>query len=202
MQSCGFPLVLLGCEIRHQQRQASSYSPQTLLTSCLKVLRLLQYLLVLGSSWSAVLWKVWMLPASAPLLLTGYLSSDYHRAALNFLGVSVRYCTTVITRAYISQSSHGGNFEGLRVFHLEMSFLGAQQFCCLGTQFKQHCRKHWWQRCCRHHWTEDQERWDSKGPAWFFHLVSRNCCKERRTWHGTSSPQVKEKWQFLHIFWE
>lgn len=126
MQFCGFPLVPFGWDTGHQQgaEKASTYSSYTLFTPCLKGLRALQHLLVLWlllvKDLDVTLW--------ASLILTGYFSSDYSRATLNF---SVHHCATVNTRAFISKSSHGRNSEGLRDFHLEISFLGTQQFFCL-----------------------------------------------------------------------
>lgn len=132
MQSCDFPLDLFGCDTEHQKQQerlASSYRPQTLLTPCLKGLRAL-----------LVLWPFLVSSAVKDLDVTHLSHSPSHWVFKQWLlqnnsellgGFSMHHCTTVITRAFISKGSHGRNFEGLRDFHLEISFLGTQQFCCL-----------------------------------------------------------------------
>lgn len=137
----------------------------------------------------------------AALLLTGYLSSDYHRAILNLAGALVRYCTTAIT-PWLS-SAKPATRETVKAsevstwklhFWERLSSSVAQS----STPFKQNCRKYERQRCCRCHWTGVRfGRGETQKVQFAF---SPSCpgtaARRRRSWHGTSTPQMKEKMHF------
>lgn len=109
--------------------------------------------------------------------------------------------------AFNSKTSHERNCEGLRGFHLETSFLRrTQQFRCsvrhtIQTELQKISLAKVLQVSLN--WSEVWERWDSKGPACFFHLLLRNYCKEEKivTWYQHATGERKDAFCAVQYFW-